>query len=158
MQDFAHARECYEATVKLAPRGFFTALTALDTLNREATGELPAGTYFAYLSLEWIDDPAHKAKLVQTLIERVPHFAPAWKEYALSCSEENAKLAALEQGLAARPDPETKGLLIINKALTLHYQSRTQAARELLTNLAQDPATTFANEALAKHTLASLNV
>ena len=154
MQDFAKAREYYERTVELSPRGFFTALTALDTLNREATGELPEGTYAAYMSLEWIDDPAQKANTVKALVERLPQFAPAWKEYALQCDDPSEKLDAIEKGLAASPDAETEGILLINKALTLSQQGDNQAAKVILGNLALDPNATFANEHLAKQTLA----
>src|SRR5207249_2079912 len=45
MQDAENARKHYRKTVELAPRGFFTAITALDTLVREEKGDLPAGTY-----------------------------------------------------------------------------------------------------------------
>ncbi len=154
MKDFKKARECYEKTVKLSPRGFFTALTALDTLNREASGDFPEGTYAAYMSLEWIDDPEQKTKMVNALIERFPQFAPAWKEYALQCDDSSEKLDAIEKGLAANPDAETKGMLLINKALTLNQQGDKQAAKEILGNLALDSNTTFANEHLAKQTLA----
>ncbi len=156
MKDFARARECYQKTVKLSPRGFFTALTALDTLDREAAGDLPEGTYAAYMSLEWIDDPGHKAKMVNALVERFPNFAPAWKEYALQCDEPSEKLDAIEKGLVANPDRETKGMLLINKALTLNQQGDTKAAKEILGNLALDPNATFANEHLAKQTLAMI--
>ena len=154
MQDFTKARECYEMTVKLSPRGFFTALTALDALNREATGDLPEGTYAAYMSLEWINDPEQKSKMVNALVERFPQFAPAWKEYALQCDDPSEKLDAIEKGLAANPDAETEGMLLINKALTLSQQGDKQAAKEILGNLALDPNATFANEHLAKQTLA----
>lgn len=156
MKDFANARECYQKTVKLSPRGFFTALTALDTLEREAAGDLPEGTYAAYMSLEWIDDPVQKAKLVNTLVERSPNFAPAWKELALQCDDPSEKLDAIEKGMAANPDGETKGILLINKALTLNQQGNTTAAKEILGNLALDPNSTFANEHLAKQMLAMI--
>ena len=61
MEDTENARKRYRKVVALAPRGFFTAITALDALDREAKGDLPAGTYLAYLSLEWVDDPVKKA-------------------------------------------------------------------------------------------------
>lgn len=156
MKDFANARKCYQKTVKLSPRGFFTALTALHTLDREATGDLPEGTYAAYMSLEWIDDPGQKAKMVTALVERLPNFAPAWKELALQCDEPSERLSAIEKGLVANPDSETKGVLLINKALTLNQQGDTTAAREILGNLALDPNATFANEHLAKQILAMI--
>ena len=157
MKDFDKARRNYEATVKMAPRGFFTAVTALDTLNREATGDLPKGTYAAYTMLEWIDDPAEKSKMVKALVQRIPHFAPAWKEYALQCDDLVEKLKALEKGLAANPDAETEGMLLINKALTLNQQGDQEAAKNILGNLALDPNATLGSEQLAKQSLSMLD-
>src|SRR5262245_48687936 len=77
-KDPENARRYYRKTVELAPRGFFTAITALDALERESRGELSAGTYFAYLSLEWMNDPEKKAEAVRQLAKRAPGFAPAW--------------------------------------------------------------------------------
>ena len=156
MKDFTKARECYEKTVQMSPRGFFTALTALDTLNREANGELPNGTYAAYVALEWMADPKERAEAVTAMVERVPTFAPAWKEYALQCEDLSESLAAIEKGLAAKPDAETKGMLLINKALTLNDHGDNEAAVQILGSLALDPDTTFSNEHLAKQMLATI--
>jgi Flp pilus assembly protein TadD len=156
MKDAENARKHYRKTVELAPRGFFTALTALGTLDREAKGELPAGTYLAYLSLEWMSDPSKKAAAVRELVKRVPQFAPAWKEQALQADADADKLAAIEKGLAANPDGETKGILLINKALIMDRSGDHEAAVRLLGELALDPASTHATEHLAKVTLANL--
>ena len=155
-KDFEKAREYYRKTVDMSPRGFFTAITALDALDREASGDLPEGTYAAYMMLEWIPDPAQKAGVVRQMTEKFPTFAPAWKEYALQCDSNADKLAAIEKGLAANPDAETKGVLLINKALALNENGETEAAKSILGNLALDPETTFANEHLAKLTLGQI--
>src|SRR5262249_1555285 len=68
MKDYDAARDYYRKTVKLSPRGFFTAITALDTLEREHDGDLPIGTYFAYLSLEWTRDSGKRAEAVRELV------------------------------------------------------------------------------------------
>jgi tetratricopeptide (TPR) repeat protein len=154
MKDVTKARECYRKTVEMAPRGFFTAITALDALDREASGDLPEGTYAAYMALEWIPDPEQKARIVSQMVERFPTFAPAWKELALQCDDPAEKLAAIEKGLDALPDRETKGILLINKALTLDKQGETEEAKLLLGGLVSNPETTLANEQLAKQTLA----
>jgi tetratricopeptide (TPR) repeat protein len=52
MRDFNKAHENYRKTVDLSPRGFFTAITALDALEQERSGDLPEGTYAAYMALE----------------------------------------------------------------------------------------------------------
>ena len=157
MKDFAKAREFYAKTVELSPRGFFTAITALDTLNREASGDLPEGTYAAYVSLEWINDPSQKSQLVRALVEKFPGFAPAWKEYALICEDPAEKLQAIEKGLASEPDNETKGILLINKALTIHEGGDETTAIEILGEVALDSESTFANEHLAKQSLAMIS-
>lgn len=156
MKDAENARKHYRKTVELAPRGFFTALTALDALDREAMGDLPAGTYLAYLSLEWMDDPGKKAEAVRQLVKRVPGFAPAWKEQTMQADADAEKLAAIEKGLAANPDGETKGILLINKALIVDRSGDHEGAVRLLGELALDPASTYATEHLAKVTLANI--
>ena len=150
------ARADYQRTVDLAPRGFFTAITALDTLTREQNGDLPGGTYLAYISLEWIDDRAKKTQLVRALVEKFPRFAPAWKELALLTDDRSERLAAIDKGLAAAPDPETKGMLIINKASVLEEAGERDAAIRLLGELCLDPAATLGTEALAKSMLAGI--
>ena len=64
MKNFDKARQFYRRTVEMSPRGFFTAITALDALDRESKGDLPQGTYSAYMALEWISDPAQKLSLI----------------------------------------------------------------------------------------------
>jgi hypothetical protein len=156
MKDSENARKYYRKTIELAPRGFFTALTALDALDREAKGDLPAGTYLAYLSLEWMDDRGKKADAVRQLVKRVPGFAPAWKEQAMQADADADKLAAIEKGLAANPDGETKGILLINKALIMDRSGDHKGAVRLLGELSLDPASTYAAEHLAKVTLANI--
>ena len=150
MKDPENARKHYQKTVELAPRGFFTAITALDTLDREAKGDLPAGTYLAFLSLEWMDNPEEKAESVRQLVGRTPGFAPAWEELADLSVDPAERLTAIEKGLAAHPDAETKGTLQINKALALEQKGDHAGAVRLLGELVVDPASTLATEHLAK--------
>jgi hypothetical protein len=154
--DVDGARADYRRTVDLAPRGFFTAITALDTLVREQKGELPGGTYLAYLSLEWTSDRARKRELVHQIVERAPRFAPGWKELALLADQGPERLRAIDTGLTAEPDVETKGMLMINKALTLYHQGDRESAVRLLGELALDPASTLATEHLSKAMLAKI--
>ena len=79
MKDTENARKHYHKTVELAPRGFFTAITALDSLVREENGELPAGTLRRVPVLGVMDDPGKKAETVRQLVKRIPPFAPGWK-------------------------------------------------------------------------------
>lgn len=154
MKDFDAARADYQKTVALAPRGFFTAITALDILTREQTGEFPRGTYLAYLSLEWVDDRAKKIDTVRHLVNRLPRFAPGWADLASFADQDSERLTAIEKGLAAEPDAETRGMLEINRALVLDRQGDHDGAVRLLGELALDPKSTYGTEQLARATLA----
>lgn len=156
MKEFDDARRYYRKTLELSPRGFFTAITALDTLTREQNGELPVGTYLAYLSLEWVKDAEKKGRTVCEMVKVIPQFAPAWKEFAALCDDDGERLAAIENGLAARPDAETKGMLEINRALVLNLRGDKAAAVRLLGELALNAASTLGTEHSAKAALAIL--
>ena len=156
MQDFDSARADYQHVVDLASRGFFTAITALNTLNREERGELPVGTYLSYVSLEWIDDPLERGKAIQNMIDSVPNFAPAWKELANIAERDNDQLAAIERGLAASPDAQTEGVLLVNKALALNRSGNHESAVRILGELALDPDSPSDVERIAKLSLAQI--
>lgn len=155
IEDVENARKYYRKTVDLSPRGFFTAITAIDALDREKKGDLPAGTYLAYLSLEWTHDPEKRTRIVQGLVQRVPGFAPAWKELATISENDSEKTLAIERGLEANPDSETRGILEINKASILERRGDREGAVRLLGTLALDPASTYATEHMAKAILAN---
>lgn len=149
-QNVAGALEYYRKTLQLAPRGFFTATTALHTLEREQKGELPSGLYLAYLGVEHISDREEKANVARQLTMQFPAFAPAWKDLALATQDASERAEAIRKGLAANPDAETKGILRLNEALGLHAQGERVAALQVLEELMQDPASTLATEHLAK--------
>lgn len=156
MGDFNAARAYYERTLELAPRGFFTAITAFDVLTREQNGEFEPGIYLTYLSLEWMDNPVQKEQILRQLVERFPTFAPAWKDLANLTDDDADRLAAIENGLAAQPDAETHGILLINKAMALNSQGEYEASIQVLGELALDPTATLATEHLAKSTMAMI--
>jgi tetratricopeptide (TPR) repeat protein len=156
MDDAENALTYYQKTVELSPRGFFTAITACDTLQREQKGELPPGTYKTFLSLEWTQDDVAKRSIVEKLVQQTPTFAPGWKALALMTDAESEKLQAIEHGLSNSPDAETKGMLQINKALLRNGQGKHDEAVTLLETISKDPTTTFANEQLAKFTLKNI--
>jgi hypothetical protein len=149
-----NARKYYRKTLELAPRGFFTAITALHTLERERRSDLPVGTYLAYLSLEWVNDPRTKSELLHEMVTRVPRFAPAWKDLSETFNTDSERLAAIENGLVADPDSETRGMLLINKALVMDHTGHHSGAVKLLGELALDPKSTLGTEQWAKATLA----
>jgi len=145
----------YRRTVEMSPRGFFIAITAVDALTREENGDLPAGTFRAYVSLDWLDEEK-KAAAVRLLTERVPGFAPAWKELVLLTDNDAEKLSLIEKAMALQPDAETKGVLETNKALVLARRGEHKNAVQLLGELILDPSSTIGTEHLAKVALASL--
>lgn len=152
--DFENAYASYKRVNELAPRGFFTAKTAVDILEKERAGKLPVGIYLYYLSLEWENDAEKRTKAIIALTEEVPNFAPAWKERATVEVNEKSKLSAIESGLNADPDPETKGFLLINKALLLANAGKKEDAIKILGPIALDPASPLDIEMIAKQTIA----
>jgi tetratricopeptide (TPR) repeat protein len=133
MGDFAAALEDYRRTIALAPRGFFTARTAVDVLEREEAGELPVGIYLAYSQVGWIQDPTAKEARLRELLARAPAFAPGWKELATLLEDGAARLDAIERGLAAHPDPETRGILLIRATAMrrLRFSARLRSMRKV---------------------------
>jgi hypothetical protein len=90
------------------------------------------------------------------MVTRLSQFAPAWKEFAFLLDDDNERLAAIEKGLGAQPDAETKGILQINKALVLNSKGDHNSAARLLGELALDSNSTFGIEHSAKAALAIL--
>jgi tetratricopeptide (TPR) repeat protein len=150
--DIESAEIWYALVDELEPRGFFTAKTFLAMVRCERRGELPSGFVKAFAMLEWLPEAQQRAML-QRIVVRFPGVAPAWKQLATLTTDEDARLEALDRGLAADPDDETYGMLVLNKALVLRHRGKFQEARWLLENLLADPRCTQAVEALAKMSL-----
>jgi tetratricopeptide (TPR) repeat protein len=154
--DSAKAEEHYAEVDRMAPRGFFTAKTSLDCLRRERAGVLFPGFCKAFASLEWMDDKAEKKALLEGIVEKYPAFPPAWKELSSLLEDEDARLQAITRGLEHDPDPETKGMLLINRALVLHRRGDRDGAIQILGELSLAPESTLGTEVLAKATLAQV--
>ena len=148
------AEELYAEVDRLAPRGFFTCKTTLDCLRRERIGALPAGFSRAFVTLEWLDDRPKKKAILEDIVQRYPAFPPAWKELAPLVEDPDARWRAITKGLEGSPDGETRGVLLINKAVILLWRGKRQEAVRILGELALDPGSTLAGETLAKATLA----
>lgn len=154
--DTAEAEHLYRRVDQMAPRGFFTAKTAVDCLRRERAGDLKPGTYQAYVSLEWVEDREQKRTILEQVVKAYPRFPAAWKELAVLRPDDVVKLDAIERGLSENPDGETKGVLLINKAIILDRQGQRDAATRILGDLALDPQSTLATESLARFTLRNM--
>ena len=146
----------YERVAALAPRGFFTSISELGCLRREVAGELPGGFCIGFTATEFIDDRSKKRHALEEIVAKFPHFAPAWMALAGLLTDDAQRAAAIEQGLASTPDPETAGTLRINRALLQNVRGDREAAIQSLGKLALDPESTLATEMMAKATLASL--
>lgn len=151
--DAVKAEERYAEVDRMAPRGFFTAKTSLDCLRRERAGSLPAGFCKAFATLEWMEDKGRKRALLEGIVAKFPAFPPAWKELSNLLVDEEARLQAIGRGLEHDPDGETKGMLLINKALILERRGDRDGAVKILGELALDPQSTLGTEMLAKATL-----
>lgn len=149
------AEELYERVDQLAPRGFFTCKASLDTLRRERAGELFPGFARAYATTEWMALPEKKA-LLAGIVDKFPGFALAWKDLSMLLDDDTSRLRAIEQGLRGRPDAETLGVLLINRAGILARRGDRDSAIAILGELALSPDSTLATEHLAKATLAAL--
>jgi tetratricopeptide (TPR) repeat protein len=134
--DQVSALRYYRKTLELAPNGFFTALTAAHYLGLESEHRLPTGTYLAYVSLEWLTSTEERAERIDKIAKRSPGFAPIFKEKALRVEDPAGRLSLLERGLSLDPDPETRGFLLINKAIVLSQLSRKEEAIAILGELA----------------------
>jgi tetratricopeptide (TPR) repeat protein len=143
----------YRRTLDLAPRGFFTAHVAVDTLRREQLGEFPAGLYLAYVMLEQMPAEQRRQTITQ-LVDRVPNFAPGWQQFATLAATPQQRLERLDAGLKARPDAETRGMLQLNQAMVLRELGQHSAAEAILRDVAGNANSTLNAQALAKKLLA----
>lgn len=152
MGDYQKALEYYRKVDELSPRDFFTTKTAMYTLEGESKGLFPKGLYMAYLSQEWSNETKQRAAFAY-LVVNIPNFAPGWLKKSQFTEDDSLKLAEIDQGLSANPDPETYGLLMINKALTLYRNGEEKEATKILAELSMDKDATIATEQMAKESL-----
>src|SRR5205814_1966097 len=80
-----------------------------------------------------------------------------WNEHADCVADLLKRLEAIENGLAARPDPYTRGLLMVKKALTMSFLGDADGALRMLQQLASDSTRSLSTRALAELALARLS-
>jgi tetratricopeptide (TPR) repeat protein len=154
--DFDAALRDYQRTVELAPGGFFMAEVAVNTLTRESTGEFFSGLYAAFAMLEHMPTD-QRSSIAEQLVEKYPSFAPGWNEHADFVTDPLKRLEAIENGLAARPDRHTRGLLMVKKAVTTSLLGDVDGALRMLQQLASDSIQSPGTRALAEFALARLS-
>ena len=155
-EDFSNALKYYEMTNKMKPKGFFTSKTAHWSLKKEKEGEFQEGLYLAYMQVEWMNTDEEKLGIAKAIVDKFPKYAPAWKIIAQKAKGEGERLAAIEKGLNALPDEDTKGVLLINKALVKNIQEKKAEAKKILGELIFDNESTFGNIELAKFVLSKI--
>jgi hypothetical protein len=94
--------------------------------------------------------------MIKLLVDKFPNFSPDWKDYS-SLLENKERLNAIEKELEQNPDIETKGILLINKALVTNENGDFKSASKILTNLILNSNSTFGNIEMAKFVLNSLS-
>jgi tetratricopeptide (TPR) repeat protein len=149
-QNFQQALKYYTLADEKSPRGFFTVKMARHTLEKEKEGVFPEGLYLYYLQSEWTDDKQEKLKLISSITSQFPAFAPAWKDLANLLDDTNARMHALDSGLAQDGDSETMNNLRIAKALLLDYTGNKTEAHTLITELLRRNDLTDANAQIGK--------
>ncbi|MGV3611285.1 MAG: tetratricopeptide repeat protein [Fluviicola sp.] len=154
--DFDNALKYYQETDNLEPDGFFTTKTAIYTLEGEKLGLFPEGLYTFFMQIEWTDEPEKKYHIAKQIVDNVPSFAPAWKELAYLQTDPEERLYSIEQGLAGNPDRETKGILLLNKAMIFSEKGEKDIARKLLSEIIDSQETTISNSEIAKVALKSI--
>jgi len=142
----------YREVDSLMPEGFMTTKTAIWTLEREQRGLFPKDLYVTYLMLEWAPEEERREKIA-ALVEKLPNFAPAWKDAATFIDDPAKRIVVINQGLSAGPDPETYGILMINKALAYDQGGEHERAIAILEALIAEPESTFATKGIAQKTL-----
>lgn len=145
----------YRKVDALCPRGFFTTKAALDSLRREKEGLIGEGLYRAVVSLEWEKNVDSKRETLQAVVQRFPKFPVAWLTLA-HLLEGEERLGAIRSGLSHNPDPDTKGLLLINRATLFAKVGDRASAVKILGSLALDADSTLSTAEMAKWTLANL--
>lgn len=155
--DFIHALKYYKETDALEPGGFFTAKTAIYSLEGEINGLFPEGLYTFYMQIEWTEEPEKKYEIAKRIADNVPGYAPAWKELAYLQNDPEERLHSIEQGLSGNPDEETKGILLLNKAMILHEKGDSETAKKLLAEIIESQETTISNSEIAKVAMKSIS-
>ena len=133
--DFEASLRGFQRTIELSPGGFFEAEVAVDTLTREFAGEFSRGLYAVFVRIEHMPkDP--QCSIIGQLLAKNPTFAPGWSKQVNCLTDPVARLEVIGRGLSARPDRQTRGLLLVQKAEVLSEIGDTDGAVNVLRPLA----------------------
>lgn len=99
---------------------------------------------------------AQRRSIIEQLVEKHSTFAPGWDAYVNIVTDPAERLRAIARGLAARPDADTRGSLLVKKAMTDWDLGDQASAERSLRELASNPAETLSTQASAQIILARL--
>jgi len=155
-QQFDQALAYYKQTDDLEPDGFYTTKTAIWGLEKEISGVYPPGLYLAYAQVEWIREKDRKLAILKDISQKFPTYAPAWKGLGSELEHPDERLKAIESGLACPDiDLETKGGLLIDKALVTQLKGDTSSAKKQLESLLKSQSS-ISNRELAEFLLSTM--
>ena len=156
LQAFEKALHYYLKVDALKKDGFYNTKTAIWGLEKEQSGVFPSGLYLAYAQTEWLKDTARNLEILEEIVDRFPDYAPAWKALSDQLEQPEGRMEVIKYGLECSDiDAETKGGLLINKALvTQLLGDREYAKSQLQAFLSQ--ASTSSKHELAKFVLESM--
>ena len=154
MGDEERAFACYSRVDAMAPRGFFTSKVAVDCVRRELDGRAPRGTYVRLVRAEMATPETVKLEILEGIVRETPDYAAAWLMLANCARDDEARERAIECGLAGLPDVETRGQLLLARALLLRRRGRTEEAAALLAELQSPETTTLVVSAFARQAAA----
>ena len=103
-----------------------------------------------------MEDRSERRAKLEELVKRAPSLAPAWNDLAVLRQDSQDRMTAVEAGLAARPDAETRGLLLLHKADLLVNLGETSEADSIRTFLITDPSSTSQTRAIARYARAAM--
>ena len=90
------------------------------------------------------------------MVAQTPNFAPAYKELATFLEDDTDALKTIEIGLSLKPDAETSGFLLVNKALIWNRMGKHEQAIQILGDLILSPTTPQDVVQIAKATLTDI--
>lgn len=89
------------------------------------------------------------------MTDRAPKYAAGWKALSMLL-EGDEREKAIDKGLELEADIETKGMLLINKAIILNAKGEKEKAKEMQSKLILDPEASYGCVEVAKFTLNSM--
>ena len=133
----------------MAANGFYSAKTALWTLQKEQIGEYSKGLYLFYVQLEWMEETERMDKL-RSILAKYPDYTPAIKSLQSLIKDPESRLELIERGLGMESDDETYGTLMVNKALLMTFYDKMAEAKQLLENFLQSDRKTLMSNKIAE--------